>query len=153
MFSWFQDPLPVGSAAPPFILPDEEGSVFVLNLNRNKFVVLVFYPGDDTSICTEQLCEFRDQWEPLRAKGAYVVGINPAGADSHKSFRKKHAFPYPLLVDNAKRVAKLYNCDGPAVKRTVYVIGRDGKILYSKRGKPPIADILAAIPAAQPAAG
>jgi len=146
MFWFLQKPLPVGTSAPPFIAPDEEGSVFVLNLNRNKYVILVFYPADDTALCTKQLCEMRDGWDRIRAKGAIVVGVNPAPADSHKAFKSKHNYPFPLLVDNAKRIAKLYNCGGLIVNRTVYVIGKDGKILYARRGKPNLDEILAAIP-------
>jgi peroxiredoxin Q/BCP len=147
MLSWFADPLPVGSEAPPFILPDQDGTVFVLNLNRNKNVVLVFYPADDTPVCTAQLCEFRDGWQKVRDKGGYVVGINPGAASKHTGFRAKHNLPFPLLVDNGRRVAKMYKCDGPVVRRTVYVVGRNGRILYAKRGKPSLDEILAAIPA------
>lgn len=146
--SLFQDPLPVGSSAPPFILPDENGDVFVLNLNRNKYVVLVFYPADDTSVCTAQLCEIRDNWERVTKRGAIVLGINPADANSHQSFKKKHSYPFPLLVDSGKRVARLYHSGGTlATKRTVYVVGRNGKILFAQRGKPSIEQILAVIPA------
>jgi peroxiredoxin Q/BCP len=146
MFSWFEKPLPAGTPAPPFLLPDEEGSVWVLNLNRNKVMVLVFYPADDTPVCTQQLCELRDGWDKIKAKGAFVMGINPGDAQSHRAFKEKHKLPFPVLVDNAKRVAKMYNASGPIVRRTVYVIGKDGKILYSKRGKPSLDEILAAIP-------
>jgi peroxiredoxin Q/BCP len=144
--SLFKQPLPVGSDAPPFILPDENGDVFILNQNRNRYVVLIFYPGDDTSVCTAQLCELRDNWERLRGRNAIVVGINPADAASHEAFKKKHGYPFPLLVDSGKRVAKLYNASGLAVRRTVYVVGRDGKLLFSKRGKPSVDEILAVIP-------
>lgn len=146
MFSLLQKPLPVGSPAPPFLLPDEEGAVWVLNLNRNKYVVLVFYPADDTPTCTAQLCEVRDAWEKVKAKGTLVLGVNPGTAESHKAFKQKHKLPFPILVDNAKRVAKMYNCGGLIVKRTVYVIGKDGKILFAERGKPSMDAILAAIP-------
>ncbi|MBM3813323.1 MAG: peroxiredoxin [Acidimicrobiia bacterium] len=148
MFSWFSKPLAVGSEAPPFLLPDEEGSVFVLNLHRNKYVVLVFYPGDDTPICTKQMCEIRDNWARLMARDVMVVGINPQEAQSHAQFRKRHSLPLPLLVDNGKRIARLYNAAGLIVRRTVYVIGKDGKILFSKRGRPSVDEILAAIPSA-----
>lgn len=146
MLSWFSDPLPVGSDAPPFILPDQDGAVFVLNLNRSKNVVLVFYPADDTPVCTAQLCEMRDDWSKLQEKNCIVLGINPGNASSHGGFRKKHDLPFPLLVDNGKRVSKMYNCDGLAVRRTVYVVGRDGKIKFAKRGKPSVSEILNAIP-------
>lgn len=146
MLSWFADPLAVGSEAPPFILPDQEGTVFVLNLNRSKNVVLVFYPADDTPVCTAQLCELRDDWQKVRDRGGYVVGINPGAAGSHGNFRNKHNLPFPLLVDSGRRVAKLYKCDGPVVRRTVYVVGRDGRIMYAKRGKPSVDEILASFP-------
>ncbi|MBK5294320.1 MAG: peroxiredoxin [Acidobacteriia bacterium] len=145
MLSLFSKPLPEGSMAPPFLLPDEEGTVFVLNLNRNKNVVLIFYPGDETPVCRKQLCELRDNWQRLQEKGVIVVGINPQNAESHSKFRKKHSFPFPLLVDNSKRVADLYNAGGLIVRRTVYVIGKSGKILMARRGKPSVDHILAAI--------
>ena len=144
--SFFKQPLPAGTAAPPFILPDENGDIFVLNQNRSRYVVLVFYPGDDTAICTSQLCDLRDNWERLRARNAIVVGINQADAASHGSFKKKHQYPFPLLVDSGKRVAKLYNAGGLITRRTVYVIGTDGTIVFAKRGKPSVDEILAAIP-------
>jgi len=147
VFSLFSKPLPVGSQAPSFILPDEEGTVFVLNLNRNKNVILVFYPIDNTPTCTRQLCEMRDAWQQIRNKGGFVVGVNPGSAESHRGFKNKHQFPFPLLVDNGKRVARIYKSGGFVVNRTVYVVGRDGRILYARRGKPDVDDILAAIPA------
>jgi peroxiredoxin Q/BCP len=145
MFSWFLKPLPVGSAAPPFLAPDEEGSVFVLNQHRNKYVILVFYPGDDTHVCTKQMCELRDEWSRIRERGGYVVGVNPQSDASHAGFKRKHNLPFPLLVDNGKRIARLYHCGGPIVRRTVYVIGKDGRILYARRGKPAVEEILDAI--------
>lgn len=145
--SLFKQPLPVGSDAPPFILPDENGDVFILNQQRHHYVVIIFYPGDDTSICTQQLCELRDNWERVQARDAVVVGINPADAASHGAFRKKHSYPFPLLVDSGKRVARMYNAGGLAVRRTVYVVGKDGKILFARCGKPSVDEILAAIPA------
>jgi len=144
--SLFKDPLPIGTDAPPFILPDENGDVFVLNQNRNKYVVLVFYPADDTPVCTSQLCELRDNWERLAARGVIAVGINAADAASHDAFKKKHNYPFPLLVDSGKRVAKLYHAGGLLARRTVYVVGKDGKLLLGKRGKPSVDEILAVIP-------
>jgi peroxiredoxin Q/BCP len=146
MLSWFIKPLAVGTPAPPFLLPDQDGDVFVLNLHRNKYVVLIFYPADDTPVCTSQLCEVRDNWERLRAKGAHVMGINGGNAESHKGFRAKHQLTMPLLVDAGQRVARLYHAGGAVIRRTVYVIGKDGKILFAKRGKPSVEEILAAIP-------
>jgi peroxiredoxin Q/BCP len=145
MFGLFEDPLPVGSVAPPFLLPDEDGSVFALNLNRNKVVVLVFYPADDTPGCTKQLCALRDDLSRLKEHNMFPVGINPGNAESHKKFKVKNSYPFPLLVDAGRRVARLYHCSGPVVKRTVYVIGRDGKIKFAQRGAPSVDEIVAAV--------
>jgi thioredoxin-dependent peroxiredoxin len=144
MLSWFDDPLPVGSEAPPFLLPDETGNVFALNLNRNKVVVLVFYPADDTPVCTKQLCALQENWGQLREHNILPIGINPGDAASHQRFKSKFGYEFPLLVDAGKRVAKLYHCTGPIVRRTVYVIGRDGKIKFAQRGNPGVSEILAA---------
>jgi thioredoxin-dependent peroxiredoxin len=146
MLSWlFSDPLPVGTPAPPFILPDEEGGVVVLYGLKGRPVVLVFYPKDDTPVCTSQLCELRDEWEKLQSAKAHVYAINPGDAASHQAFRKKHQFPFPLLVDYGQRVAKMYHAGGPVVKRTVYVIGPDAVIRYAQRGKPSVDEILTVI--------
>lgn len=141
----FEKPLKPGVPAPPFICPDERGQVFILNQQRGKKVVLVFYPADDTPGCTSQLCALRDNYEKLAGRGAAVYGINPAGGESHEKFRTKHGFPFPLLVDAGKRVARLYRCGGLLVKRTVYVIDANGVIRYSRRGAPPVEEILSVL--------
>lgn len=149
MFSLFSKPLPAGTPAPPFICPDDDGSVFILNQQRGKFVVLVFYPRDETPVCTAQLCELRDRWNAIRSRNAVVYGVSPGGAERHRRFRERHQFPFRLLVDDSQRVAKLYRANGLLlVKRTVYVIDPKGVICYSRRGKPPVDEILAAIEAA-----
>jgi thioredoxin-dependent peroxiredoxin len=145
MLSWlWSDPLPVGSKAPDFTLPDEEGHGVSLARLRGKNVVLVFYPGDDTMVCRKQLCEFRDSWARAKAKNAVVYGVNPQSASSHEKFRQKYRFPFPLLVDAHQQVAALYHANGLIVKRTVYVIGPDGVIRYGRRGKPLPEEVLAA---------
>jgi|YNPMSStandDraft_1061717.scaffolds.fasta_scaffold03840_4 peroxiredoxin Q/BCP len=148
MFSLFSKPLAAGTPAPPFICPDEEGNVFILNQQRGKFVVLVFYPRDETPGCTEQLCELRDNWEALRARNAIVVGINPGSAASHRAFRARHKLPFPLLVDDSRRVAGLYRAAGLLVRRTVYLIDPKGVIRFSARGRPSISELMAALDAA-----
>lgn len=151
MFSLFSQPLPAGTPAPPFICPDDDGSVFILNQQRGKFVVLVFYPRDETPVCTAQLCELRDRWDAFRSRNAVVYGVSPGGADRHRRFREHHKLPFRLLVDDSQRVAKLYRASGWIVKRTVYVIDPKGVICYSRRGKPPVDEILAAIDSGAPA--
>ena len=143
MFSWlWSDPLPVGAAAPDFSLPDESGRVVRLADLRGSNVVMVFYPGDDTSLCTRQLCQFRDDWSEARARAVEVFGVNPQSARKHDAFRRKYSFPFPLLVDAGQKVGTLYHTNGLIVKRTVYLIGRDGVIRFSRRGVPAVRDVL-----------
>jgi peroxiredoxin Q/BCP len=146
MFAWlFSDPLPVGTPAPDFSLPDESGGVVALSALRGSTVVLVFYPGDATPRCTKQLCQFRDHWSEARARGVAVFGVNPRNAGSHDRFRRKLRFPFPLLVDRGQKVAALYHANGLIVKRTVYRIGPDGIIRFARRGMPGPEEVLASL--------
>ena len=141
----FSSPLAVGIIAPDFSVPDQDGSRVTLSALRGKNVVLVFYPADDTSVCTAQLCEFRDNWSEAQAKNVVVFGVNPARSGAHQKFREKYKFPFPLLIDEGQKIAKLYQADGWfAPKRTVYLIGPDGIIRYARRGKPSPEEVLAA---------
>jgi thioredoxin-dependent peroxiredoxin len=146
MLDWlFGGPLKVGSQAPPFALTDENERAVTLKSLKGKPVVLVFYPGDDTAICTKQLCEIRDDWAAFKRLGAAVYGVNGQGADAHGKFAAKYKFPFPLLVDKGWQMSRAYNAGWGFVRRTVYVIGPDGRILYAQRGKPSTADILSAV--------
>jgi peroxiredoxin Q/BCP len=107
-------------------------------------VVLVFYPGDDTPGCTKQLCQFRDDWQQAKARGVEVFGVNPQNARHHSNFRKKFQFPFPLLVDERQKIAQAYHAHGLIVKRTIYLISREGKILFAQRGMPSPSEVLAA---------
>ena len=145
MLDWlFSDPLPLGSHAPDFTLCEADGTPVTLSKLSGVNVVLVFYPGDDTPVCRAQLCDFRDQWQEARARNVRVFGVNPASAASHLKFQEKYHFPFPLLVDAGQKVASLYRANGLFVKRTVYLIGPDGVVRYSRRGKPNPAEVLAA---------
>ena len=146
MFSaLFSDPLPLGTPAPDFALPDDQGRTVTLSQLRGRGVVLVFYPGDDTPGCTKQLCAFRDAWQTVRAAGVELYGVNPQSAPKHARFRKKFDLPFPLLVDSGRRVAKLYRASGIIIRRTVYLIGPDGVIRLARRGAPPPSEVLAAV--------
>jgi peroxiredoxin Q/BCP len=134
--SLFSKPLAPGTPAPDFSAPDDSGRTVTLSALRGSNVVLVFYPGDDTPGCTRQLCDFRDRWESLRTQGIEVYGVNPQSADKHARFRKKFNFPFPLIVDTNRAIAKLYHADGLIVDRTVYLIGPDGIIRFAQRGMP-----------------
>ncbi len=149
VFGIGQKPLEVGTPAPGFELPDEHGQMHSLSKLRGNPVLLVFYPGDDTFGCRRQLCEIRDSWTSLEASGVHVFGVNPQSADSHQRFRGKYSFPFPILVDVGQRVARLYNANGWIVKRTVVLIGADGRILFAERGAPSPSRVLAALTAPQ----
>ena len=143
MFAWlFSDPLPTGTKAPEFSLPDESGHLVTLSALRGHGVVLVFYPGDDTPGCTKQLCQFRDDWSQAQGLGVQVFGVNPQSAHKHEKFREKFHFPFPLLVDQGQKVGALYHTSGLIVKRTVYLIGPDGLIRFAQRGMPSPHEVL-----------
>ena len=146
MLSWlFSEPLPVGAQAPDFALPDQEGTIISMSSFRGRPVVLIFYPGDDTPVCTRQLCEFRDNWNLVQRAGAAVLGINPSSAGRHARFKDKHQFPFPLLVDQGQEVAALYHANGIWVKRTVYLVDAAGIIRFAGRGKPSPSEVLSAL--------
>jgi len=122
-----------GSAAPDFALRDGDGANWRLADNRGKVVVLLFYPGDETPICTRQMCSVRDRWEDYAATGAEVVGISTNTAESHKNFSEHHNLPLRLLADVDRRVADLYGALSlipGKVARSVFVIDPGGVIRY-----------------------
>jgi peroxiredoxin Q/BCP len=142
----FSSPLAVGTPAPDFSIPDQDGNPVRLSALRGRNVILVFYPADDTTVCTQQLSEFRDQWPAVKAKNAIVFGVNPAKSSRHEKFREKYQLPFALLVDTGQKVGKLYHAAGGLVpKRTVYLIGEDGVVRYARRGKPDPSEVLAAV--------
>ena len=143
MLDWFfSDPLPAGVPAPDFSLPDQDGIVVSLAALRGRNVVLVFYPGDDTTVCRGQLCEFRDRWADAQQKNTLVYGVNPQNAGSHSKFIGKCRLPFPLLVDQGQKMGALFKTKGLMVRRTVYLIGPDGIIRFAQRGTPPADQVL-----------
>jgi peroxiredoxin Q/BCP len=143
MLDWlFSDPLPAGSEAPDFSAHDQDGNPVTLSQLRGQNVILIFYPGDDTPVCTRQLCEFRDRWSEAQSHNSVVFGVNPAGPQSHGKFKRKYDLPFPILVDQGRHIASLYHCGGLIIRRTVYLIDPDGSIRYSVRGKPHVEEVL-----------
>lgn len=144
--------IPIGDAAPDFTAAGSDGSSVQLSaLRGRKRVVLVFYPGDNTPVCTAQLCAFRDSWEALQAEDTVVYGINPAGEAKHARFAERQQFPFPLLADEGGKIAALYGCRGlfGFVKRTVYGIDEEGRVVFAQRGNPPPLDVLRAFEGAR----
>jgi peroxiredoxin Q/BCP len=122
-----------GKPAPDFGLQDGDGAEWRLSDHRGKVVVLLFYPGDETPICTRQMCSVRDRWADYSATGAEVVGVSTNTVDSHKSFAEHHDLPLRLLADADGRVANLYGAQSlipGKVARSVFVIDADGIIRH-----------------------
>ncbi len=123
----------VGDAAPDFHLIDGDGKAWSLNENRGQVVVLLFYPGDETPICTRQMCSVRDRWEDYVATGAEVVGLSTDSVESHKKFSEHHKLPLRLLSDANGEVAKQFGAQSlipGKVARSVFVIDADGIIRH-----------------------
>lgn len=97
-----------GEPAPDFSLPDQEGRTRSLAEFRGKWLVLYFYPRDDTPGCTRQACAFRDEWSRLAALDAQVVGVSVNDVESHRDFAKEYRLLFPLLADKGGAVAARY---------------------------------------------
>jgi thioredoxin-dependent peroxiredoxin len=122
----------VGEQAPDFELPGTDGP-FKLSEHRGERVVLLFYPGDNTLVCTRQFCSYRDRAEDFAALDATVVGISSQSVDSHEQFASKHGLNVPLLADEDKQVAKSYSAYAPRLgqtKRAVIVIDEQGVVRH-----------------------
>jgi thioredoxin-dependent peroxiredoxin len=121
----------VGEAAPDFELEGTDGP-FRLSEHRGERVVLLFYPGDNTMVCTKQFCSYRDRADDFAGLDATVVGISSQDLSSHEGFAAKHGLNVPLLADVDKTVAKAYSAFSPALgtKRAVIVIDGDGIVRH-----------------------
>lgn len=126
--------LSLNTPAPDFSLPDGNGNEWRLSDQRGKVVVLLFYPGDETPVCTKQMCSVRDRWDDYVATGAEVVGISTDSVESHRKFAEHHNLPLRLLSDSTGAVAKLYSAQSILPGRTaraVFVINAKGVLTYS----------------------
>ena len=127
--------LAVGDPAPDFTLPSTGGSDVSLHDYAGHPVVLVFYPGDDTPVCTRQLNSYNDGLGQFAELDAQVIGISAQGIDSHERFSGKHGLKFPLLADTDKRVAGLYGTLGPLgfPRRSVFIVDAGGIVRYAHR--------------------
>lgn len=127
-------PIPlVGSAAPEFSLPDQTGKIMQLTELRGLWVVLYFYPKDDTPGCTEEACQFRDDMASLQSLGARIVGISVDDSNSHAAFARKYNLQFPLLADRDGRVADAYGALSDwlllkVARRYTFLIDPQGRI-------------------------
>jgi len=128
-----QDAPKPGTWAPDFVLPDQQGALRRLSDFRGKWVVLYFYPKDETPGCTTEACAFRDDWQALSELNAQVIGISLDDARSHAQFAAKYHLPFVLLSDGSGEVVARYGALTNLLllkwaKRYTYVIAPDGKI-------------------------
>jgi len=134
--------LSVGDKAPDFSAQDETGRGWSLKALKGKTVVLYFYPKDNTPGCTTEACDFRDRYDHFAKKKVVVLGVSPDSAKSHAGFKAKHGLPFPLLVDEERKICEaygvwkqkmLYGRKFMGVERSTFVIGPDGKVKQALR--------------------
>lgn len=120
-----------GDPAPDFELPGTDGP-FRLSEHRGRRVLLLFYPGDNTPVCTRQFCSYRDRAEDVSDLGAVVVGISDQDVGSHEAFKAKHGLNVPLLADEDGAVARAYGAWRPIVgtRRAVFAIDEQGVVRH-----------------------
>jgi peroxiredoxin Q/BCP len=145
----------VGCLAPDFTLPgtDQDGTVQPWHLSdyRGRIVALVFYPKDETPVCTKQMCSMRDRWQDYQQTGAEVVAISIGSIPSHQQFAANHHFPQKLLADEQGEVTRLYKLRSllGGSQRAVIVIDANGIIRFRRAVlpflRPSDADVIAAI--------
>lgn len=130
--------LKVGTKAPSFTLPDQNGNMHTLEDYRGKKVILYFYPKDNTPGCTKQACGFADLYPQFQEKGAVVLGVSKDTVASHKKFEEKYGLPFTLLSDTEKEVIQAYDVWKEktmygkkvfGVVRTTYLIDEEGTIV------------------------
>ena len=145
----------VGKLAPDFELPDADGKAWRLSEHRGKVVALVFYPKDETPVCTKQMCSMRDNWKAYEATGAEVVAVSVGSVEQHKRFAEHYNLPQTLLADEkgeATKRMKVQSLFGGS-QRAVIVIDKKGVIRYRKSVmplfRPTDDDVLQAIREAQ----
>jgi peroxiredoxin Q/BCP len=122
----------VGDPAPDFDLPGTGGGSHRLSDYRGRWLILAFYPGDFTPVCTRQFCSYRDAADRLDELDAAVVGISPQSRESHERFRSKYALTVPLLADPDREVIRAYGVAGPAglVRRSIFIVDPHGIVRY-----------------------
>jgi thioredoxin-dependent peroxiredoxin len=130
-------PIESGITAPDFELPDETGTLRRLSDYRGKAVVLYFYPKDDTTGCTAEACNFRDDYSAYEKAGVEILGVSPDTVKSHVKFKQKYGLPFPLLADKDHKVCELYGVwalkkfmgrEYMGVLRTTFLIDAEGQI-------------------------
>ena len=124
----------MGCVAPDFELRDSDNQSWRLSAQLGKVVALVFYPKDETPVCTKQMCSMRDRWTDYQSTGAEVVAVSVGSVESHKQFAEHHSLPQRLLADERADVTRLYDVKSllGGSQRAVIVIDPQGVIRYRK---------------------
>ena len=122
----------VGDRAPSFELAGTGGRTYSLAEYRGRGVILAFYPGDFTPVCTKQFCSYRDDGDRIEALGVPMLGISPQSVESHQRFAEEHGLTVPLLSDAGKRVARSYGVLGPGgyLRRSIFLVDGEGIVRY-----------------------
>lgn len=148
----------IGDSAPDFTLPGTGGRSYTLSEFRGQPVVVVFYPGDDTAVCTKQLNSYNNELDAFSGVGAQVLAISSQDMASHEAFAARHGFKFPLLADTDKAVAEKYGTIGPLgfPRRSVFVVSPAGTISYAHRAIAgltyrPVDELVAAVEASRTA--
>ena len=124
--------LRVGQSAPTFGLEGTGSRTYSLSDYAGRDVILAFYPGDFTPVCTKQFCSYREDGDRIEALGVEMLGISPQSIESHEQFSAKHGLTVPLLSDPGKRVAKAYGVVGPGgfIRRSIFLVDGEGVVRY-----------------------
>ena len=132
-------PVSAGNPAPDFELLDDTGNLLRLKDYRGRPVILYFYPADDTSGCTKEACNFRDDYSEYQKSGVTILGVSPDSVKSHVKFKQKYQLPFPLLADEGHKICNAYGVWGPkklmgrdyeGVLRTTFLIDKNGSIAH-----------------------
>ncbi len=142
--------LAIGTKAPAFTAESTQGTIRLNDHLGKRPIVLIFYPKDDTPICTKQLCAVRDSKTQYADYDALVLGVNPGSLEEHRQFSQKFRYDFPLVADTGEKIRRQYDVGRTLFgllgqQRVVYVIGRDGAVRYAARGNRPTAEIVAAL--------
>jgi thioredoxin-dependent peroxiredoxin len=139
----------LGSQAPDFSLSDQTGQTHTLLTYRGEWILLYFYPKDDTPGCTTEACKIRDSWELFQDTGIVVLGVSPDSIESHQAFAQKYHLQFPLLSDPDRRVAEMYGTKALiGIHRHSFLIDPDGNIAREYRDVNPTVhaqEIIAAV--------
>ena len=124
--------LRIGDSAPDFDLEGTGSQRYALDDFRSNGVIVAFYPGDFTPVCTKQFCSYRDDGDRIEALGVPMVGISPQTVESHERFADRHGLSVPLLSDPGKKVARKYGVVGPGgfTRRAIFLVDGEGLLRY-----------------------